>query len=943
MTAPTDWKHPGARWWKFDFHTHTPASADTYWAKNNIELSPEQWLMRYMQAEVDCVVVTDHNSGAWIDKLKSAYQGMHVKRPEGFRELFLFPGVELSVNGGFHLLAIFDPATLTSDIDTLLGKVDYCGTKGNSDGVTRKSATDVIVAVLQSGGLPIPAHADKVKGLLELLKLEDGDTASSKLDANTLRQLCDSKKILAMEVVDAGVAKPAVYSESACRWTEVIGSDCHTFHGINAPGSRFTWVKMSRPPSLEGLRLALLDGARFSVRRSDEPNGFDPLVRPEHFIDEISIADARYMGRGQPAVLAMNPWFNALVGGRGTGKSTVVHALRLAYRRDDEVERLGNESARVFKAFKRIPKDRSDTGGLAANMEVVATVSRDGSPYRLRWRQDTAGAAVDEFQDNSWIAATSQGITPERFPIRIFSQGQIAALAGDSHDALLGLIDEVASTREAKRALLETAQRFLSVRAQIREVEAKLKGRDEAAVKLEDVTRKLAGFEGKQHAEILKTYQRRSRQQRELDRQLETARSLSDRVDAVAKVLLTEDPPSGIFDPGDSADQSALDIIEQIRAAVAKAASELRIAGVALRASEAQARAELDSGIWRVARSDADSKYAALATELKAQGVTDPSEYGKLVQERQRLETELERFDSLRRDRDNLAADADGHLKLVRNARRALSAARRSFLEDNLATNKYVRIALVPYGRDPRAIEAELREALSSKDDRFIEDILAWGDDEPKHGLIADLLRNLQEGLSRAEIMEQRLDVWGQRFEHAAAGRAEFGGHFNTYLQRECNKHPELLDRLRVFTPEDALQVEYSPKGDGQNFRPISQASAGQRAAAMLAFLLAQGTEPMVLDQPEDDLDNHLIYELVVTQIRENKMRRQLIVVTHNANIVVNGDAEMLHALDFKGGQCRVIQSGSLQERAMRDEVCRVMEGGPEAFEGRYKRLGRAG
>ena len=67
----------------------------------------------------------------------------------------------------------------------------------------------------------------------------------------------------------------------------------------------------------------------------------------------------------------------------------------------------------------------------------------------------------------------------------------------------------------------------------------------------------------------------------------------------------------------------------------------------------------------------------------------------------------------------------------------------------------------------------------------------------------------------------------------------------------------------------------------------------------------------------------------------------QLIVVTHNPNIVVNGDAEMLHALDFKNGQCRVVQSGSLQEVAMREEVCRVMEGGREAFERRYRRLGR--
>jgi predicted ATPase len=171
-------------------------------------------------------------------------------------------------------------------------------------------------------------------------------------------------------------------------------------------------------------------------------------------------------------------------------------------------------------------------------------------------------------------------------------------------------------------------------------------------------------------------------------------------------------------------------------------------------------------------------------------------------------------------------------------------------------------------------------------------------------------------------------------------GIACFGGHFSNFLQREVAKAPELLDRLLIFAPEDALEIEYSPRGDGTGFRAIGQASAGQRAAAMLAFLLAHGTEPIVLDQPEDDLDNHLIYQLVVRQIRENKVRRQLIVVTHNPNIVVNGDAEMVYALGMRGGACRVQESGSLQEPSVRREVCDVMEGGREAFHSRYIRLG---
>ena len=151
------------------------------------------------------------------------------------------------------------------------------------------------------------------------------------------------------------------------------------------------------------------------------------------------------------------------------------------------------------------------------------------------------------------------------------------------------------------------------------------------------------------------------------------------------------------------------------------------------------------------------------------------------------------------------------------------------------------------------------------------------------------------------------------------------------------------MDRILTWFPDDTLSVSYSPEGNGRDFVPILQGSAGQKAAAMLAFFLKYGKEPIVLDQPEDDLDNHLIYSLVVSQIRERKLSRQIITVTHNPNIVVNGDAELVHALDFRSGQCKVIVTGGLQDEKVREEVCKVMEGGREAFEKRYQRIGKGG
>ena len=89
MTPTMPKSYPGARWWKFDFHTHTPASKD--WKGTKAE-SAQTWLLRCMAAELDAVVITDHNSGAWIDRLKEAYGDMKAavdagKALEGFRNL----------------------------------------------------------------------------------------------------------------------------------------------------------------------------------------------------------------------------------------------------------------------------------------------------------------------------------------------------------------------------------------------------------------------------------------------------------------------------------------------------------------------------------------------------------------------------------------------------------------------------------------------------------------------------------------------------------------------------------------------------------------------------------------------------------------------------------------------------------------------------------------
>jgi energy-coupling factor transporter ATP-binding protein EcfA2 len=950
------WNYPGARWWKFDFHTHTPASKDTgAWQEaigTSQELTPENWLLKYMAAGIDCVAVTDHNSGDWIDRLKGAYAAMkrdaeagnaHV----GFRELHLFPGVEISVQGGVHLLAIFDLDASKTTIASVLGGVGFPahlhGETDDKDGaaISRDSLLRVIEEVQRCGGIAIPAHVDDSgKGLLRVVP----GSRSCALEAAMIKQTLLAPGMLALEWKVEGAVRPSVWDEMNPKLASVVGSDCHSFQGAAVPGSRYTWIKMATP-SLEGLRLALLDGQEISVRRSDDGDGFAPFDKPEHFIESIEIQNARFMGRGKyPALLKFNPYFNAVIGGRGTGKSTVVHALRLAYRREKELE-LSTEAGQTFNRFNKVARNRSDEGGLRTETALNVLVGRDGTSYRLLWRQDGQGHVVEErdASSHSFKPSISQAISEQRFPIRLFSQGQIAALAGDSQQALLKVIDDAAGTSVQQAAFEEAKRAFFATRAQMRELDGKLKGRDALNLGLQDVQRKLARFEGANHAAVLKNYQRTSRQGRELDRQFESAADLAARLKVFAQELLLEDLPEGLFDARD--DGAALQVVESLRAVVEKARTDAERTASLLEEQGRALKGELEASPWFSRIGDAKSAYDKLRTDLQQQGVNDPSEYGRLVQEKQRVETESKRLDALQKQRDALKEKVLAQLEMANAARRAISTSRIAFLQSSLKDNPYVRMELIPYSRDARSIERSLRDVLGAVEGKYTDDLyLEAQDDIPAKGLVADLigLADLVEkpGEWDTSAFEGAIRTQKTRLTNACRGEGDFGGWFNKFLKAEADKRPEYIDHILCWFPEDGLQVEYSRKGDGKDFQSIGQASAGQRAAAMLAFLLAHGSEPLVLDQPEDDLDNHLIYGLVVQQIRSNKLRRQLIIVTHNPNIVVNGDAELIHVLDFNH-QCYVKQTGSLQDQKMRAEVCQVMEGGKEAFERRYQRLGR--
>lgn len=141
-----------------------------------------------------------------------------------------------------------------------------------------------------------------------------------------------------------------------------------------------------------------------------------------------------------------------------------------------------------------------------------------------------------------------------------------------------------------------------------------------------------------------------------------------------------------------------------------------------------------------------------------------------------------------------------------------------------------------------------------------------------------------------------------------------------------------------------AIELNVAASGAEATWRSLEDLSAGQRATAVLLLLLLESNAPLVIDQPEDDLDNRFIYDSVVPRMRIEKHRRQLIFATHNANIPVLGDAELIVGFQAAGdgsegrGEVTPDHIGSLDIPTVKALVEQVLEGGTEAFELRRKK-----
>lgn len=904
----------GAKWWKFDFHNHTPASED--FGKGNDthkSITPENWLLMYMKAGVDCVAITDHNTGEWIDILKSALNTMEVAetKPENYRKLHLFPGVEITASGNTHILAIFDPTENTTKIQALLGAVGL-GTEsfGTSEAVTSKSVEEVINEIHKAGGIAIPAHVDRNSGLF------------NNQSGHTLRQTLAVEGLLAIELIDKDYVKPDIYLQSKLQLAEVIGTDSHIEEQV---GTNYTFIKMGEP-SLDALKLALHDKEDGIIRKDEitiEPN----LISNRYFIKSVSVTGGFKAGNGTPLKTEFSPWLTSVIGGRGSGKSTIINYLRIALARTDEMP---NDVQLEFNKFNKVGI-KNGTGMLRNDTVIEVEIFKDGKLHLIKWNNHINTLQEFDESEATWSAPITVSNIKELFPIQIFNQKELYALTGNP-SKLIELIDSQfdKSAWEEEKELL--TNKWIANRAKMRQLNNTILEEANIKAQLSTVNNKITLFESSEYREILNNFNKLTAANNFFINTNLTVSSFTVQLQKLEQAVPRIEIPENI---SEIIVNDSLNFVQDINSSLERAKTNLTEALSIMAPYQDNLQEQLNALSWFQQFEASKQAYTTIATSIQELGNDN---YETLIQRRTTLTEKISLIESQKSELTVLNTTLDELYKSIIDKEKELRIKRNEIIskwkafED--ANNPFLIIELQPMA-DVENANTTFRELLRKSGGEFSNDIYTVNEqDGQTRGIIARIINTNED--TRWETRKTEIDEFISSTE---ADKKNLDIRLARHLDALKQNTPEDIDRLLLWVPEDKLILKFKKQGREED---IQSGSAGERTAGMLGLLLALNDIPLIVDQPEDDLDTKLISNFVVEGLKKIKKKRQLVIVTHNPNIAVNANSENVVYMDFVGGQVVKIGNNALQDKDIRNAVCEVMEGGREALNKRYYRISKA-
>lgn len=600
--------------------------------------------------------------------------------------------------------------------------------------------------------------------------------------------------------------------------------------------------------------------------------------------------------------LSFDDGLNCVIGPRGTGKSTIQEMIRYALKAMP-----GREGDPVRKRVQSLIESNLNGGRVELTIET-----KDGLTYVVSRTADEDPILLDE----SGNPLPVDPVVAQIFRADIYSQNQIESIAESPHYQL-DLLDkfEEEDLRVVRREISETVRQLQANGSVIVPLLAEKGGLEGELAQLDTIREKLKGFSTAEGEDA------------DLLNQAHALKSLRDREtramgNAFTEIGKFERSIRGLI--GTVHDQVVVFFEEEMQTGP----NGKLITDTVGIARDGVARAEklLEDAV-AVLRETAKS-VTAKQEELGNSHAKQEMEFRKLVEKHQQNQavsaerTKLEKqLNELRFKQKRLTEIAD-QIKAHTRQRDSLLAKlsedrdRRFAIRNRVA--EMLNGRLMPHIRVTVAQNAD-QEAFRKSLERNLRD------ERIRHSSVATSIS--------AAISPQELGDLVRRED--AAGLARIGGinpQQAATVIKALSSHEHLME-LEIVDSEDLPSIELCDNGVYKNSAGLS---TGQKCTAILPILMFDSANPLLIDQPEDNLDNSYVFHSVVTSVSQAKESRQLIFVTHNPNIPVLGDAGRIVVLESDGRVGKVKKLGDVD--ACRDEIINLLEGGEDAFRLRGER-----
>ncbi len=840
----------GSIWRRWDLHFHTQSSYDY----QNKSVTNENIVAGLVKAGIEVVAITDHHR---IDPARI----IDLQRLAG-NNLTVLPGVEFrSELGGsefVHYIGIFpETANIVELWTKLAGKLDiteadvkragdeaiWCPFEKTSNVIHELGGLVSVHAGKKNNSIENMSNADNIKRIVKKEYVEGG-----LIDILEIGRIADEKDYQTIVLPQLSRKVPIII----CSDNHYIGD-----YAVKCP----LWIKGDK--TFESLRQTLYEPLRRVAISADNP--LAPLLTirnvsinfpPETELTTESDGEQRsdkFCLRGK-STITFSPYLTCLIGGRGSGKSTVLNLIH---------EKLEPGKTKFFAENSLVP---------GATTTISGCVSIDG---------DVEQKVVEFLQQNE---IEQFATAPVRFTEAIFNR-----LAKLDTEGKLAAVEE-----ELRLAMIETNAQG-----------DRLKAHDELANRITTAEKELAAAKALIASFENEEYKRINAELGSLNKELQGLRHWRSRLEELIRALRVLRGKQN-FPPSENPNAYEIEFFAMLKSIDDTSAPVPGRANLAAAAAREEELVGAGAGLKK-----------RLEEFLRGRGLSQENlaDVGKANERVAQIEQELP---AQKAKEAELAVQIAAFV-----AKRNLTTKRAAVVS---ALLEPLNKTLSQLGKEVRAIE--LRYEF---DERQFDQVMTThiqeclGANAPRIDHLASMLEDIDFA-----TLTTREDFVAKLPEKQATAKV-LRDYVSIPLNFELLK-VEAEKKQTDFGAFGRIRVSYDGK-------PVENSSFGQRCTAAIVILLLLGNTPIVIDEPEAHLDSGLIANYLVELVKTAKLNRQIIFATHNANFVVNGDAELIHTLEMGNDKVTKIQSMTIEDLEHRGKLL-ALEGGPEAFLKREHRYG---